>query len=260
VERKLPNARILVVEDNPTNQKVIVLRLEKLGCVVEVANNGLEAVHAAGITAFDVILMDCQMPVLDGFEATSRIRTESKRHTPIIALTANAMDGERERCLHAGMDDYLSKPVRADELLKKLEHWIGVKAGAAPLANAEKTTESDIREGLEHFIASMQEEGIERDEIDALFGSFLETSTILVENLQTALKKHDEHLLESAAHALRGNFANFGLRVLTELSLELEQAGKNHCFEKVPETLRLVLSAYKDARKIIARMITVPAK
>src|SRR6202043_2734266 len=108
-------ARILVVEDNATNRKVIVLRLEKFGGSVDVAHNGYEAVQAVPGAAYDAILMDCQMPVMDGFEATVQIRQQSRRHIPIIVLTANAMDGERERCLEAGMDDYLSKPVRSEE-------------------------------------------------------------------------------------------------------------------------------------------------
>jgi two-component system sensor histidine kinase/response regulator len=131
VDRKKLGGRVLVVEDNPTNQKVILLRLEKLGCDVELANNGLEAVQAAGKAWFDVILMDCQMPVMDGLEATARIREKGGRRVPIIALTANAMDGERERCLAAGMDDYLSKPVRTEDLIKKLQQWIGT-ASADP--------------------------------------------------------------------------------------------------------------------------------
>ena len=125
------NARILVVEDNPTNQKVIVLLLKKFGCVADVAMNGAEAVRAVGLASFDAILMDCQMPVMDGFEATAEIRGNSEVHVPIIALTANALEGERERCMEAGMDDYLSKPVRAEELLKKLQYWIVPKMGVA---------------------------------------------------------------------------------------------------------------------------------
>ena len=122
-DRPQVKARILVAEDNQTNQKVIALMLKRLGCTVDVAVNGLEASQAAAAVLYDTILMDCQMPVMDGFEATSAIRKHSSRHVPIIALTANAMEGERERCLAAGMDDYLSKPVRADELLKKLQQW-----------------------------------------------------------------------------------------------------------------------------------------
>jgi polar amino acid transport system substrate-binding protein len=123
-DRQKLNARILVAEDNPTNQKVIVLLLKKFGCSADVAMNGQEAVRTARMGSFDAILMDCQMPVMDGFEATAEIRRMSEVRVPIIALTANALEGERERCIEAGMDDYLSKPVRSEELLKKLQYWV----------------------------------------------------------------------------------------------------------------------------------------
>jgi len=111
--------RVLLVEDNLVNQKLFVRLMEKLGHQVSVASNGREALtmHAAG--RFDVVLMDVQMPEMDGLEATREIRRRERRigaHTPILGLTAHAMKGDRERCLEAGMDSYLAKPVRADEL------------------------------------------------------------------------------------------------------------------------------------------------
>ena len=120
------SSMLLLVEDNAVNQRLAVLLLEKLGHRVQLARNGLEAVEAVKSGHFDAILMDCQMPVLDGFAATLRIRSlePAGRHTPIIAMTANALQGDRERCLEAGMDDYLAKPVRRDELAATLAKWL----------------------------------------------------------------------------------------------------------------------------------------
>jgi CheY-like chemotaxis protein len=117
---------VLLVEDNPINQKVACLMLERIGHRVVVAANGKEAMAALQGNRFDVVLMDCQMPEMDGFEATRRIRAEEQagRHLPIIAMTANAMLSDREQCLSAGMDDYLSKPVRLSDLASMLERWL----------------------------------------------------------------------------------------------------------------------------------------
>jgi two-component system, sensor histidine kinase and response regulator len=117
----------LGAEDNVVNQKVIVRMLNLLGCRVDVAANGLEALDASAHEAYDCILMGCQMPEMDGFEATQRIRQREVQtgcHLPIVALTANAMQGDREQCLAAGMDDYLSKPLRKQALFDTLQKCI----------------------------------------------------------------------------------------------------------------------------------------
>jgi len=118
-------ARVLLAEDNPVNRMVATRVLERLGCTVRVVEDGAAALAAATApdARFDVVLMDCQMPVLDGYEASRQIR-EAGRRTPIVALTANAMDGDRERCVAAGMDDYLTKPLRPEQLARALARWI----------------------------------------------------------------------------------------------------------------------------------------
>lgn len=118
---------VLVAEDNPVNQRLIARLLEKRGHHVVLAANGVQALKAAANESFDVVLMDCQMPEMDGFEATARMREAEKstrRHLPIIALTAHAMKGDRERCLVAGMDAYVSKPVKLDELFSAIESLV----------------------------------------------------------------------------------------------------------------------------------------
>jgi CheY-like chemotaxis protein len=123
-------AIVLVVEDSPINQIVAVRALERCGCRAKVANNGLEALEALAAEHYDAVLMDCQMPEMDGYEATLELRRREghARHTPVIAMTANAMEGDRERCLDAGMDDYVSKPMRPSELAQTLARWITVPA------------------------------------------------------------------------------------------------------------------------------------
>ncbi len=118
-------AHILLVEDNPVNQLVAIGMLGKLGCQVQVAAHGAEALQMLEHDRFDLVLMDCNMPVMDGYEASRRIRQDGRwSQLPIVALTANAMPEERERCRAAGMDDYLAKPFRREELLALIDHWV----------------------------------------------------------------------------------------------------------------------------------------
>lgn len=124
--------RILMAEDNAINQRVGKLILQRAGFVIDVVQDGREALQAHSDNPYDLILMDCHMPVMDGFEACRQIRKSSDRQPVIIAVTANALVGERERCLDAGMDDYLSKPFQAEQLIGVVEKWIGVTRKAAP--------------------------------------------------------------------------------------------------------------------------------
>jgi CheY-like chemotaxis protein len=129
-----PHARVLLAEDNAVNQRVAVRMLEKLGCQVDVAANGREAVESVWRSSYDCVFMDCQMPEMDGFEATAAIRRREDPgdlHVPIIAITAHAMQGDRDRCLSAGMDDYLSKPVGAEALRTMLQKWVRRPDGVA---------------------------------------------------------------------------------------------------------------------------------
>ena len=122
--------RVLVAEDNPINQKVAAAMLDKLGARADVVGNGREAVDIAGIVPYDLILMDCQMPELDGYRAASaiRLREGAGRHVAIVAMTAEAMTGSRERCLAAGMDDYIAKPVKVEDLYDALMKWVPAKS------------------------------------------------------------------------------------------------------------------------------------
>jgi two-component system, sensor histidine kinase and response regulator len=128
--------QILVAEDNPVNQIVTLHQLRKLGCKIEIASNGLEALAAWQHGAHDMIFMDCQMPEMDGFEVTRKIRALEKERSltpiPIVAMTASAMEGDREACLQAGMDDYISKPVKIEEIKKLLQRNFPGRFGQIP--------------------------------------------------------------------------------------------------------------------------------
>src|SRR5262249_12388758 len=117
--------RILVVEDNKGNQMVAIMMLKKLGYIADIASNGQEALDVMDRLHYDLVFMDCQMPEMDGYQASQEIRRREagQRHTPIIAMTANAMEGDRDHCLAAGMDDYIAKPIQPGILQEKVEQW-----------------------------------------------------------------------------------------------------------------------------------------
>ena len=129
----MPAARILLAEDDTVNQIVVASMLKKMGCIVDVVGDGNAARQAAARTHYDLIFMDCHMPGMDGFEATRRIRADAAGrapHTPIVALTADALAGDRERCIESGMDDYMTKPVRAAQLAAAVQRWAGSASAA----------------------------------------------------------------------------------------------------------------------------------
>src|SRR5439155_91701 len=170
VEPLRPGIRILLAEDNSVNQEIASRQLAKLGVEVDVVGNGRAAVEALARTSYDVVLMDCQMPEMDGFTATGEVRRRevaTGRHTPIIAMTASALAGDREQCLRAGMDDYLSKPVKLEKLREVLAHWAGVPAAPSTPGAAVEATGEAVDLGALEELRSYQLEG-ETDALDRL--------------------------------------------------------------------------------------------
>ena len=242
---------VLVAEDNPTNQKVIVMRLARLGCQVDVANDGQEAVQAASSTAYDLILMDCQMPLMDGFQATRAIRKKCGSRVPIVALTANAMEGERERCLEAGMDDYLAKPVRPEDLLDKLQQWLGEGSRSVP----ERASGHLVRqsgEQLEAFIDELKAAQTSREDIDQLLQIVLESTPPILLSLTEAIEKQDEQPACFAAHSLKGSFATIGLRDLSEAVRSVEEECKRGIWQEAKDDLALVTRIFSEVKELIA--------
>lgn len=130
ISRNGAPVRILMAEDNAINQRVAKLILQRAGFNIDLVSDGSEALEAHRMSPYDLILMDCQMPTMDGFEASRQIRRLTQPQPVIIAVTANALVGERERCLSAGMDDYLSKPFQAEQLVAIVRKWVAARAGA----------------------------------------------------------------------------------------------------------------------------------
>jgi two-component system sensor histidine kinase/response regulator len=226
--------QILIAEDNPVNQKVALLQLQKLGYVADIVDNGRRALEAMTKKDYDVIFMDCQMPELDGYEATRDLRAieGDKRHTWVIAMTANSLEGDRQKCLDAGMDDYVSKPVKPEYLQGALDRFAGMRGVEQETrkAGAPGTIDPEI-------IAGFREMEIEGEEsiLGKLIDVFIENTPRVLEDARTALASNMSQHLERAAHTLKGSCSNFGaerMRVgcekLEALAREgdLAQAGK----------------------------------
>jgi CheY-like chemotaxis protein len=212
---------ILLAEDNPVNQEVAAAMLRKRGHKVDVVANGAEAVAAVTRAPYDLVLMDIQMPELDGFEATRRIREGVAAHVPIIALTAHALTGERERCLANGMNGYLSKPFRAHDLFAIVE-GIGEDHEAGPTPEIAPPTPAI---DLEAFRRSMREAGAE-EAVDAILELFAQTAPERVAALNAAMESGDAKAIANAAHAFKSPSSAIGALRLGGLLQEIELAGK----------------------------------
>jgi CheY-like chemotaxis protein len=243
-------ARILVVEDNAINQKVAVKMLERLGYRADVAGNGLEAVEALSRIPYSAVLMDVQMPEMDGYEATAEIRRREKksedRHTPVIAMTANAMEGDREKALEAGMDDYVSKPVKAEELDAVLEHWllqdeekVEPDTSAAEEVNGTTIPKDSIDHSVLQGLRELQEEG-EPDILKELIELFLEDVPLHFKALREAGERDDAQSVERTAHTLKGSCGNLGAVRMVAICAELEEIGRSGDLAPAPAlTFRL---------------------
>ena len=231
-ERKSRNVRILVAEDNEVNRKVIVTLLKRKSFSVMAVENGRKAVEAVRTGDFNLILMDVQMPEMDGFEATAEIRqTENESvHLPIIALTAHALKGDRERCLQAGMDDYLSKPIEPDQLFEMIETWTKAKVEEEPVQTEEtKTEELELKKEqtpLDVQAALVRFSGDKEFFLDML-ADFLESLPEKLTEMQKAVDAKDYRLLGVHAHNLKGVSANFNAGELTDLSRQLDECCKS---------------------------------
>ena len=199
------------------------------------AGDGKEAIAALESEPFDLVLMDVQMPEMDGLEATAAIRQKEKSngaHLPIVAMTANAMKGDRERCLEAGMDDYVSKPLRMKELYRVVE-------GAVGTAVQNKTTESGGQEARNDIIdeaAALAQVGGDSVLLSELVELSLDDNPKLLEDIRRAVASGDGIALERVAHALKGSVANFGASAVLETALKLETMGRSGDLAQVKDT------------------------
>ncbi len=267
--------RVLLVEDNTVNRMVAEHLLRVFQCEVRNAADGKQALAALREGGVDVVLMDCQMPVLDGYAATRRWRAEETEtgcsRLPIIAMTANAMAGDRERCLQAGMDDYLSKPIARATLHALLRRWGGGRA-ASPArpsvepSHARLTANSSRAPSAEHGPALQETKSqavtqpvLDRDVLDelhAVIGDtalqivsvFLEDAPAMVQQLQQAAQSSDEPRLQAIAHSLKSSSANVGALSLSAIAQRIEHEARSGSLQRPAVAVALLVAEFARAR------------
>ena len=286
--------RVLVVDDHQVNQQLAVLMVERHGFRADVAGNGLEALEACSRIPYDLILMDCQMPEMDGYEATRAIRAQEKEgvssqelgvrnkeqekelsdtpnalpltphenlHVPIIAVTANVMQGDREKCLQAGMDDYLSKPIRPEELSEILVKWLP-KLGppSSPVAEDIEASPSDSDSAYSNVInhetlAELESLG-GRDFLQTMIQKFVEDALECVTLIEQALDADDVKKVQEEAHGLKGISRNMGADALAQVAVDLESACKTETNSIAPSFRRTIEETFQATRQKLENTLT----
>jgi signal transduction histidine kinase/DNA-binding response OmpR family regulator/HPt (histidine-containing phosphotransfer) domain-containing protein len=244
-----PSSRVLLAEDNLVNQKLAVHILRRLGYEVDVVADGQLALDALAARDYDAVLMDCQMPVLDGYGATAqlRLREGDHRHTPVIALTASAMQSDKDRCMAAGMDDYLAKPVRAVQLGQVLAHWTSSDHGAG------LATGPAVDRGV--LSALVAELGGDAEVRETLVGSYLEEGAAQIPELSAAAASDDRVSVRRIAHHLRSSSAVLGAVPLAELLRSLEDDARAATGDLAPAA-RVVAAEYERVTEALSPLLT----
>jgi signal transduction histidine kinase/CheY-like chemotaxis protein/HPt (histidine-containing phosphotransfer) domain-containing protein len=229
---------VLLAEDNLVNQKVVVRILEKAGHRVAVANNGKEALAELERNDYDVVLMDVQMPEMGGLEATAILRGREQttnRHVPIVAMTAHAMKGDRERCLEAGMDDYLAKPVRAADLVRIVERLAKKSASRSKAPTSVDTPLPAYDESI-----ALERLGGDRELLAEVTALFMEDAPRHLDEIRSAMENADAERLRRAAHTLKGSIGYFGEPLGLAAAQELENMGKTRVLTGAPAAFQVL--------------------
>jgi CheY-like chemotaxis protein len=259
---------VLLVEDNEVNMEVASSVLRSEGCVVTTAGDGREALAIFQTGDYDLVFMDCQMPEMDGFEATAAIRRHeagTRRHTPIIALTANAIEGDREYCLRAGMDDYLPKPVSRKGLQTMLARWgrsrsrigAGVEGRTAETASAGNT--SALCADALGRLRDLESEA-DRGVVQRVMARFLENSPGLLQALRQGMADRDVDRIRAASHTLKSTSAVVGATVLAERCATLEALARQGCRDDAVPLVESILQEYQSVRPAVEAQIRAAAE
>ncbi|MCG8371074.1 MAG: response regulator [Proteobacteria bacterium] len=266
------SARILLAEDNEVNCELVRIMLEPSGCRVDVAENGQAAIDAFDAHRYDLILMDCHMPVMDGYQATRAVRSRetlrsAQPRVPIVAITANAMAGDREQCLAAGMDDFIAKPFTKRALYEVLLRWLtGGPDASGPLAEDGSTRHrtaggpvppAALNDAALDRIRELQQPG-GPDILEKLVRMYMESTPGLLNEMRAAVADEDAEALSRAAHSLKSSSANLGANAVAELCRTLEEKARNSELDGSDELMAEVVGAAGRAEAELAALCARP--
>lgn len=251
----MPNkpTRILLTEDDPINQEVATIMLESMGYDVVVADNGSEAVETLiNDTEFDLVLMDCQMPVMDGFNATRAIR-DNNCDIPIVALTANANEGDKELCLEAGMNDYLTKPIHKTDLSRVVYQWVTTteqnESGNPGITDKHESSENEMKIDIDQTaldaIRALQRPG-KPDILARIVNMYMEKSPELISAIKEGVASNDSDKVKMAAHTLKSSSAYVGASALAEVCNRIESKASNDDLGSTAEDIALVNDGFES--------------
>jgi len=271
-EKQQRTARILLAEDNITNQKVALSTLKKFGYSADVVKNGKEAVEALKKIPYDIVLMDCQMPGMDGYEATDEIRkwekklkdgsadcsesnlesTAGSKRVPIIAMTAHGLKGDREKCLNAGMDDYIAKPIHPKKLCNVIEKWLNEPEGAheAEIVH-EPLPEDNIFDKHSFLDRLLGDEDLAKE----IIKGFIEDSLRQIGTIKEAFDNKDTNVIHRQAHALKGAAANISATALKELAYQIEIAGETEDMIKAASLIPKLDEQLEELKKRVGKKL-----
>ncbi|WP_308495298.1 hybrid sensor histidine kinase/response regulator [Duganella qianjiadongensis] len=273
--RQRKGRRVLLAEDNPVNVEVASAMLESMGLDVSRAENGEQALQSVQNDAYDLVLMDCQMPIMDGFAATNAIRRHEQQQgqgqkLPIIAITANALQGDRESCLAAGMDDYLSKPFTRQALGHTLSRWINLPRqnqddGVVTHARLEPDSAAQAETGASGTAATIQREALENIRalspangealLEKILQTYLRDTPEQLQALAQALQRHDDDSLRALAHRLKSGSANVGALALAASCKQLEQLARQHSSATAAPLLATIERQFQSARQVLEAIL-----
>lgn len=254
-EKKLQSIKMLLAEDNQINQKIVVKTLGKAGYNIDVVQNGREAVEAVERNKYDIIFMDVQMPIMDGYEATKAIRSKEgiSKHTAIIAMTAHAMEGDRERCIQAGMDDYISKPINWQEMFKLIKKWGKVRIEASLSLDVKAMGKKESAEAKRNgspidMKNAMQRFNNDKEFFKEMLREFLSYIPDQVLKLGEASGAGNTSEVQKTAHSIKGAAGNLSAVKVYETSIEIEKKAKNGDMPQIPSLIEELKSEIENLK------------